>query len=114
MGKWWQAFACAGCAVVAACGDDECKPELRIAAEVIVTGTGPIDKVTIELESEKECDFFVDPGLGQVFTCSEQGGGLYTVRVYSGDTVREKQVEIEADECHIKERASLQIDLQAD
>jgi hypothetical protein len=114
MWKLWQAFTCAGCAAVAACGDDECKPELRIAAEVIVTGAGPIDKVTIELESEKECGSFFDQGVGQVFTCWEQGGGLYTVRVYSGDVVREKQVEIEADECHIKERASLQIDLQTD
>jgi hypothetical protein len=112
MWKWWQALACVCCVAVAACGDDECKPELRIAAEVIITGIGRIDKVTIELESEKECGSFYDPGLGQVYTCWEQGGGLYTVRVYSGDTVREKQVEIAADECHIEERASVQIDLQ--
>lgn len=114
MWKWWQALACACCALVSACGDDECTAELRIAAEVTVTGTGRIDKVTIELESEEECGSFFDPNVGQVFTCWEQGGGLYTVRVYSGDMVREKQVQIDADECHIMERVSVQVDLQAD
>jgi hypothetical protein len=120
MGRWWHGLVCASCVVAFGCGDDECSAEQRVALEVIVGSAGPIDKVTVELEDEEECGTgrssgaspsFSDPEL--VYTCWEQGGGVYTVRVYSGTEVYEEQIEIEADECHIKERASLYIDLAA-
>ena len=112
MAKWWQVFACAGCIALAACGDDQCSAGQRVAINVMISGSAPVDKVTAELEFEEECGF--NRQVGQVFTCWEQGGGTYTVRVYSGDMVHEEEIEIEADECHIKERATLFIDLEAE
>lgn len=111
--RWWHGLAFAWCVVAFACGDDECSAEQRVAVQVLVNGAGPIDKITVELEREEECGSFRDANLGQVYTCWEQGGGLYTVRVYSGDEVHEEQIEIEADECHIKQRESVTIDLDA-
>lgn len=118
MRMWWRALVCTWCVAAVACGDEECSAEQRVAIELTVTGAGPIDRVTAELESEEECGTgrFSSPigsfsAPDQAYNCWEQGGGVYTVRVYSGAAVHEMQVEIEADECHIKERASVTIDL---
>jgi hypothetical protein len=113
MSKWWQVIACMGCGALASCSDDDCTPVQLVAVDVMISGTGPIDKVTGELETEEECGSFFDEDGNQIFTCWEQGGGTYTVRVYSGDRVVEEQIAVEADACHIKERAWLNIDLDA-
>lgn len=114
MSKWWQVLACVGCGALASCGDDECSEEVRVAVDVLIAGTGPIDKVTVELDHEEECGSFFDDQQNQVYTCWEQGAGTYTVRVYSGERVLEQQVDIETNKCdHIKQRASLQFDLDA-
>src|ERR1044071_591641 len=92
MSNWWQVLACVGCCALASCGDDDCSAEQLVAVEVMVSGSGPIDKVTVERKAEEECGSFFDAELGQVFTCWEQGGGTYTVRVYSGERVVEAQI----------------------
>jgi hypothetical protein len=73
-----------------------------------------IDRITAERRIEEECGSFSNRSAGQVFTCWEQGGGIYIVRVYSGgQPLYAEEVDVEADECHVKQRASIEIDLTA-
>lgn len=112
MGKWWRLCACFSW--IAACGDEgDCTAEQKIAIQVYVTGIGHVDKVTGELDAEEECGSFRDANGDQVYTCWEQGPGVYTVRVYSGDEVHSKEIEVEAYKCHVKQRVESIIDLDA-
>lgn len=111
----------AACTLTASgCDDGGCKREQRIAIELTVRNLAGRDvEVTAELDGkgEQSCDRTSDLNVGiaaggRVFTCIEQGGGSYTVRVYSEDNViHEEQIEVEADECHIKELVKAEIDL---
>jgi hypothetical protein len=100
-----------GALALGACKDDGCSDELKIALEVHVTAPVDvaIDKVTVELESEQECGSFRDRTTDErVWTCYEQGGGPYLVRVYSGDEeIHQETKRVEADDCHIKERETV-------
>lgn len=98
--------------VLAGCDDDKCKDEEKIALELTVHNPDKLDiKVTAELEDEQTCDFF-DMGTGPIYTCIEQGGGTYKVRVYVGDDViYEEEDEVEADACHVKQLVRAEIDL---
>lgn len=102
------------------CDDGGCKREQRIAVELTVRNLAGRDiEVTAELDGngEQSCDRTSDLNVGvaaggRVFTCIEQGGGTYTIRVYSDDNVlHEEQLEVEADECHIKELVKAEVDL---
>jgi len=90
--------------LLAAC-KDECSDELKIALELSigVPDGVTISKVTAELEREEECTSF-RPDKTQddfVYTCYEQGGGDYLVRVYSGDQeIHSQTVSVMADACH--------------
>jgi hypothetical protein len=110
--------AAAGLAL-AGCDDDKCKDEEKIALELTIHNPDRLDiDVTAELDgNEQVCDFF-DPTLtggassGLVYTCIEQGGGTYKVRVYVGDQViYEEDDEVEADACHVKQLVRSAIDL---
>ncbi|HEX6243839.1 MAG TPA: hypothetical protein VFZ61_23150 [Polyangiales bacterium] len=106
-----------GALALGACKDDGCSDELKIALEVHVTApaTVTVDRVTAELETEQECGSFRDRITDErVWTCYEQGGGQYKVRVYSGDQeVTQETQRVEADECHITERETMYITLDA-
>ena len=102
------------------CDDGKCKQDERIAIELTVRNVaGRNLEVTAELDAngEQSCDRISDLNVGieaggRIYTCIEQGGGTYTVRVYSDDVVlHEEEIEIEADECHIKELARVEVDL---
>jgi hypothetical protein len=90
--------------LLAGCKDD-CTDELKIALElhIGVPDGVSISKVTAELEREEQCTSFRPDKTSdeQVYTCYEQGGGGYLVRVYQGDQViHEETVDVTADECH--------------
>jgi hypothetical protein len=98
----------------ASCKDDAgCTQVELIAVQVAVTNPDDLKiRVTAELTDEQECTFFVDDSIGRVYTCYEQGGGTYKVRIYVGDEViYEEDDEVEADACHIKQRFESQVDL---
>jgi hypothetical protein len=92
-----------------ACGEETiCTDELRIAARVHVTSPEglPVDRVTAEQSHEIECWFSSAPeesGVDRMYRCAEQGGGVYTIRAYSGDRVWTEEVHIDANECHTTE-----------
>ena len=99
-------------ALLGACGEETiCTDELRLAIRVYVTSPEglPIDRVTAERSHEMACSFSsaqgTDAGSDRMYRCHEQqgGGGVYTVRVYSGDEVWTAAVYIDANECHTTE-----------
>ena len=98
-------------ALVGACGEEKiCTDELRLAIRVYVTSPEglPIDRVTAEQSHEIACSFSsapqgADAGSDRMYRCHEQGGGVYTVRVYSGDETWTASVHIDANECHTQE-----------
>lgn len=95
------------------CDDDKCKDEEKIALELTIANPDKLDiEVTAELDgNEQSCDFF-DMGTGPIYTCIEQGGGTYKVRVYVGnDVIYEEEDEVEADACHVKQLVRSEIDL---
>lgn len=101
-------------ALVAACDNGSKCDEEKIAIELqlIVPDGTSIEKVTVELKDEQECGTVYDPAMGKLYTCWEQGGGTYTLRVYSaGQVIHTQEVELESDGCHIKERLMTEIDL---
>jgi hypothetical protein len=104
------------------CDDGKCKQEQRVAIELTVRNTaGRNIEVSAELDggAEQSCDRISDLNVGveaggRIYTCIEQGGGTYKVRVYEDDTViYEEDIEVEADECHIKELVRAEVDLAA-
>jgi hypothetical protein len=95
---------------LAACKDDGCSDELKIALELYINVPEglSITRVTAELEREETCGAFRPDKTTDdlVYTCYEQGGGSYVVRAYSGDQeVMNETVPVTADECHA-ERAT--------
>jgi hypothetical protein len=96
-------------ALLGACGEEKiCTDEPRLAIRVYVTSPEglPIDRVTVQLTHEIECSLSSTPhdaGSDRMYRCREQGGGVYTVRVYSGDEVWNAAVHIDANECHTTE-----------
>jgi hypothetical protein len=104
------------------CADDKCKQEERVAIELTVRNTAGRDvEVSAELDGrgEQSCDRISDLNVGveaggRLYTCIEQGGGTYRVRVYEEDAViYEEDIEVEADECHIKKLVRAEVDLAA-
>jgi hypothetical protein len=105
---------------LAGCDDDKCKDEEKIAIELTIHNPDRLDiDVTAELDgNEQSCDF-IDPSLivgaqgsSPIYTCLEQGGGTYKVRVYvRDDVIYEEDDEVEADACHIKQLVRAEIDL---
>jgi hypothetical protein len=95
-----------------------CTAELRTAVQVTVTAEGglTIDRVTAERGKEHDCepwdDVAVNPAL---YSCHEQGGGKYTVRVYSGMLTWTRSVEVPEDDdgCHVTETKELEITASA-
>lgn len=104
--------------VVAACGDDsKCGDEVRIAASVTVSAPAGmvVDDVTIEKNREELCGTVSTRDQRTVYQCWEQGGGgLYVVRVYSGERVWSASREIEGASCHVRERVEQFFDLSQD
>ena len=92
-----------GLGLLPGCRDD-CSDELRIAIELHLTIPSgvKVERVTAELTREEECTFFRTLS-GPVYTCYEQGGGDYLVRIYSdGEEIESEVVGVEADECHVE------------
>jgi hypothetical protein len=111
--KWFgYGIAASFLMLSASCDDGGCKDEELVALELHINNPNDLKlKVTAELESERECLFF-DQGMGRVYTCWEQGGGTYKVRIYVDDQVLyEEEDEVEADACHVKGHTVSQIDL---
>lgn len=96
-------------ALFGACGEETiCTNEARIAVRVHVTSPDnlPIDRVTAQQSHEIECWFSSitdDSGADRTYRCTEQGGGEYTIRAYSGDDVWTATAHIDANECHTTE-----------
>jgi hypothetical protein len=100
----------------AACDDTTtCTLELRTAVVVTVTAADGvvIDRVTAERGNEYDCETSDDPAVGPAtYSCHEQGGSTYTIRVYSGARTWTREVEVEetADGCHVAKTEELAID----
>jgi hypothetical protein len=76
----------------------------------------PIDSVTARNITVDECRPFPFPDAGAETTlsCNEQGAGTYRVRVQSGELSWTQSVDLEADECHVTDRAELDFFLDPD
>jgi hypothetical protein len=109
----WLGATLALSSLLASCDDGGCSDEEKVALELHINNPDDLDiKVTAELTHEEECPFFFDPGTGRVYTCYEQGGGTYKVRVSVDDQViYEDEIEVEADKCHVKALVMSDIDL---
>ncbi len=115
------ALVVAVCSLAASgCDDGGCKQEQRVAIELTVRNVAGRDlEVTAEFDGngEQSCDRTSDQNVGveaggRIFTCIEQGGGAYKIRVYSDDDVLyEEEIEVAADECHVKELVRAEVDL---
>lgn len=103
-----------------ACADDmpPCTLELRTAVALKVTSrddVGTVDRVTVEHGGKvSECQpgtALSGPNTVGGYSCWEQGGGEYVVRVYSGSLVwtRKGTATETADGCHVEE--PIEIDL---
>jgi hypothetical protein len=95
-------------ALVGACsGELVCTEELRVAVRVHISSPEnlPVDLVTADHRQEQECgsSSMESDSPDGIYRCSEQGGGDYTIRVYSGDLVWSQGIEIDANECHTTE-----------
>ena len=115
--SWLRSGVCCGIAASCllwsvGCKDGGCKDEELIALELHINNPERLNiSVTAELESEKEC-LFNDQSGSRVYTCWEQGGGTYKVRIYVDDEViYEEEDDVEADECHVKGHVVSDIDL---
>ncbi len=107
-------------ALLGACGEERiCTRDLHVAIRVHVTSPAglPIDQVTAEQSQEIECEFSSaadDAGSDRMYRCHEQGGGGYTVRVYSDDDVWSTAVQIDANECHTTQIKDVDVVLDPD
>jgi hypothetical protein len=101
------AVACA--ALIGACsGEQVCTEEERIAVRVHVQSPFGfrVDGVTAQQDHEMICALSSsadDATTDLMFRCTEQGEGIYTIRVYSGDTIFSGRVHVDANECHTTE-----------
>jgi hypothetical protein len=89
-------------------GELICTEELRVAVRVHISSPEdlPVDRVTADLKRETECESFsleTDASGEGIYRCNEQGGGRYTIRVYSGDMSWSTGVSVTANECHTTE-----------
>jgi len=100
-------------ALLSACsGELVCTEEQRVAVRVHVSSPDglPVDGVTADQESERACgasSLESDASPNGVFRCLEQGGGRYTIRVYSGNLCWTANVHVPANECHTTEIANV-------
>lgn len=101
-------------ALFSACsGELVCTAEDRVAVRVNVSSPSglPVDSITADRTREAECG--ESSGEAQqsdgVFRCMEQGGGQYTIRVYSGNLCWTTQVDVHANECHTTDIANVDI-----
>jgi hypothetical protein len=104
-------IACVGCIE-----SRSCTLELRYA--VIVRIENPqgltIDSVTAKRSHEQDCTSYLggaDASTGDShevgYSCFEDGGGTYVVRVESGRSTWTQKVHINANACHTTERKTL-------
>jgi hypothetical protein len=110
--------------LLAACADESpietkaCSTELRTAVLVSVDDNDlPIDSVTATNQDERTCGGTptgmpvrpVDDAGDEtrMYTCWEQGGGTYVVRVKSGELTWTQRTTVAANECHTSEVKSL-------
>jgi hypothetical protein len=89
-------------------GELVCTQELRVAVRVHVSSPDelPVERVTADLKREADCESFsieTDASAEGIYRCNEQGGGRYTIRVYSGDLVWRTESHVTANECHTLE-----------
>jgi hypothetical protein len=102
--------------------DSICTLESRLAVlvEVYDPDRLTVDKVTATNQREEPC--YLERSLrdrsgreeseAAVYSCWEQGGGDYVVRVTSGKRDWSKRVQVEAGECHIGEAQQLTFELE--
>lgn len=95
-------------ALIGGCsGELVCSEEPRVAVRVHISSPKklPVDLVTADHREERECESSsaTSDSPGGIYRCKEQGGGDYTIRVYSGDLVWSQGVEVAANECHTTE-----------
>jgi len=102
-------------ALIGACrGELVCTEEIRVAVRVHISSPDylPVDRVTAERSRESDCDassIESDASTDETYRCNEQGGGEYTIRVYSGDQVWTNEAYVRANECHTTEIADVDI-----
>lgn len=102
-------------ALIGACsGELVCTEEQRVAVRVNISSPDdlPVERVTADRSSEIDCDpssAEYDASTDERYRCTEQGGGEYTIRVYSGDQVWTHEVHVHANECHTTEIADVDI-----
>lgn len=107
-------------ALLSACsGELVCTEEQRVAVRVHVSSPVglAVDGVTAEHDHEMPCgasSVESDASPTGVFRCLEQGGGRYTIRVYSGDLCWTAHVKVAANECHTTEIANVAIVMDPD
>jgi hypothetical protein len=107
-------------ALTSACsGELVCTEEQRVAVRVHVSSPAglAVDGVTAEQDAEMACgassvESHASPT--GVFRCMEQGGGRYTIRVYSGDLCWTAHVNVMANECHTTEIGNVAIVMDPD
>lgn len=89
----------------------ECTEELRIAVVVRVSSPtrGPVTAVTVFNQTELPCRASprTNPTPPAEYLCFEQGGGRYVVHVRRGPTTWTQVVSIDADECHVTRRETV-------
>lgn len=107
-------------ALLGACsGELVCTQEQRVAVRVHVSSPDglPVDNVTADQEGEKQCDVSSVENAATptgVYRCMEQGGGKYTIRVYSGDLCWTANVDVTANECHTTDIGNVAIVMDPD
>jgi hypothetical protein len=107
-------------ALLSACGGElVCTEEERVAVRVHVSSPSglPIDSITAEHEDEAQCEPSsreTDGSPDGVYRCMEQGGGRYTIRVYSGDLCWTTHVDVSANECHTTEIGNVDVVMDPD
>jgi hypothetical protein len=94
----------------AGCGGELiCTDELHVAVRVHISSPDaqPVDRVTADNRKEETCESMsieADASApDSTYRCNEQGGGDYTIRVYSGAAMWSAHIEVEANECHTVE-----------
>ncbi len=113
MRRLWFALPVLLSSIAGACEDDVPCTANIVSFQIIVSSPEglPIDRVTAERERVDDCT-----AVGAVtYSCHEQGGGDYTIRVYSGDLVWTRETTLDEDEdgCHLEQSQSTEIELKA-
>jgi hypothetical protein len=97
-------------ALTLACGGElVCTQEQRVAVRVHVSSPRdqdlPVVRVTADNGREDVCESSseADASSAGTYRCNEQGGGEYTIRVYSDALTWTTRVDVDANECHTTE-----------